>query len=800
MGDYSTVKFLGATVVTFSSSVGWNDDISSLNVTLVEDDVDDDNFDPPITGFPVTFNFMGWVFSGLLEKWTRSASSQGELINVSVVDPRNLLDGVAVILDAYTGSANISNIINAYGYLEDRYGFGGSGKNDSGIPYLLVGEAILACVNSVSGNSFGGPIRYKGISYGLDISNLPLIPAIYRVGGSTKLSLMEVLRDICEAGGCEMFFRLEGTSTLPIIKLYTISRAKIPNIGIINQFVAETQGAVSKEVGLEMVNDVCAKFLVGGKREDIFYQTYGGGDDGDLQTGIDNTIWPYWGRSLDGDLMYGDGLGIEHTFPIDVRGMQVAGVTNPYYTDVGELIAVLSGYDAWAGYLWLNWANRYRIDATGGESDSFLKIDKVFNSNIPTPIISTSTSTYFHRNIRNPHYLKAINLGISGGINANLISIIFGSNDINLIKNLNEKVLFQKFPNIRSNLSLELFNNLELFANEFFGIKFMVRIPSVLSKLDTDTLKYTTNVLPRDTGWLDTGDIATQQQANRLAANFYWITDSDNKIKAFARFPNIANLNFSSLASDQVCLSMDGQFLFVHCMVEPDFVFRSNTNKTDARAVITLPGIVQTRTDPNIKGNILRYWIFKGVEHALFGQQQAEIALLHLIEASNLGLNYLANGIELPVIPDMVGIPLESQTSVYGPWYISSSIGKTEMEQDDSLVPWNFGSNALLDQAGFVKVQDINVGLQNLEYGSLEFPGVPSLSLGDQLMSSGPYVTDINVDISTNGVTTRYNMKSWSPKFGKLAKYTSDRFFKMRKQLINLEREIAMLKYEVRRQ
>jgi len=133
------------------------------------------------------------------------------------------------------------------------------------------------------------------------------------------------------------------------------------------------------------------------------------------------------------------------------------------------------------------------------------------------------------------------------------------------------------------------------------------------------------------------------------------------------------------------------------------------------------------------------------------------------------------------ITPDVAAIPLELQTELYGPWYIATSIGKTEVEHDEGLVPWNYGSYQLMNLAGQAKVSEMGIRMQRLEYGAVEFPDIPSLQLGDQLLSSGPYVTDISVSVAVQGVTTRYSLRSWSPKFGKLAKFYADKFFKIKK-------------------
>jgi hypothetical protein len=54
--------------------------------------------------------------------------------------------------------------------------------------------------------------------------------------------------------------------------------------------------------------------------------------------------------------------------------------------------------------------------------------------------------------------------------------------------------------------------------------------------------------------------------------------------------------------------------------------------------------------------------------------------------------------------------------------------------------------------------------------------GSPSYNIGENFLNSGPYVTgmDISVD-ATGGITTSYKFSTWTPNFGKMAKFNIDR-------------------------
>ena len=138
----------------------------------------------------------------------------------------------------------------------------------------------------------------------------------------------------------------------------------------------------------------------------------------------------------------------------------------------------------------------------------------------------------------------------------------------------------------------------------------------------------------------------------------------------------------------------------------------------------------------------------------------------------------------------MVALPLQSTERCYGPWvsslindneftYLDSNPrvaryanlgGKVEFEKDENLAPWNFGGYGLLNEAGLKSA--FSNSLQPLqERGSFSYVGIPrGNSLGKMLTDGGPLVTDINVDVGTNGIKTSIKMDLFTPKFGKIKK------------------------------
>ena len=152
-----------------------------------------------------------------------------------------------------------------------------------------------------------------------------------------------------------------------------------------------------------------------------------------------------------------------------------------------------------------------------------------------------------------------------------------------------------------------------------------------------------------------------------------------------------------------------------------------------------------------------------------------------------------------PVYPDLVALPLMSNDRCYGPWvssqldgqaYLIKNIGgRVEFIKDENLSPWNYGGYHLMNEAGRLQAEFSNSLLLFSERGSFTIPGIPKgNSLCKALLEGGPLVTSINLDISTGGAKTTYQMDLYTASFGKLQKQKQEEFSKMsreRKKLIS---------------
>ena len=265
-----------------------------------------------IINTPVMFRVGNFSFTGLVQSWERNYDNGGLTYDVIIESVDSILDQCHMILDKYsgaifgklstntyggpsnyTGSAltysgtikqgNIPNVFNVYGFLESMGlgKFGGSNKNENGIPAADIADAIQILTSSVSANAdpafslnqlskrafspygrillkvpqanesylrvtstftntygFGLlPITQDSSNierchFSLDLSELPALPYDYRISESS-MSILSFIQQVTQATGTDFYFdiipaTISNMST-NIIKLRTIFRSAQPD-------------------------------------------------------------------------------------------------------------------------------------------------------------------------------------------------------------------------------------------------------------------------------------------------------------------------------------------------------------------------------------------------------------------------------------------------------------------------------------------------------------------------------------------------------------------------------------------
>ncbi len=850
-------RLFGASLANFSASVGWNAEQSTCTLTLAEDknaagekqhwaeydgggniilkpngviSSSADIFSPPPIGYPVHFKISddasSFFFNGLLQDWRQHNGSDGEIYEVTIVDPRHILAGCQVIIDNFTGSVNnVPNLINAYGYLES-ISYGNSRVNEAGLPWNKFLEAINVVINSFPQNlsiaQYGGPLKFRGQTYRLDLSSLPSAPQNYRLSGGSSISLMDAISQLCEDSGRDFIVKLIFTGGLNYIKVYTVSRRTQPSLTRIQQYLNTVPNVVVKNRGLELRAENTSSFLVGEKVQQLYKQqlsvTYDNGTMFDLfgytaapgnriaelapfvdmhpnsngfaqkfnvakQDAIQNTIWPYWGLDANGSAIVGIGFGPHHTFRIDSRRMShITGVGQTMILHHAELQAALAGEAEW-----ISWVVNFSTDKS--EALGLADLADL-----------TGTILEFEKDLKDMNFLDTINMTA-------------------------KKLLFLANPK-KMELIHQLYEFIYGYATEYYGRKYMVRLPFVFAKIEDDTTRMVTSYEPADSAFLSESDWNSGNSPFGLPELFwdFFQPEGDGKFGAFVRFDNVEAFNLADMNAEDyvVVYGNNGEGptttieydvnrdelstnqatltsrLYIRCEIDPNLVFIDRANASDPRVVITLPAPITPKPEDQHILNVTKFandfceaLAKKGAEQ---NDEELQAAWERLSDSiKNCGFTGEPGkygSYPLGAIPYYAAVPLRSNTLRYGPWYAVGAQGGVRYEQNDTLAPWNFNGYTLMNQTANALVSEAYTNMQIAELGDVQIPGVPNIELGNELIIGGPIVSNIRCSVGQDGITTNYNMETYKINPYGLNKQNYDRIQRLNKELIQVRRNL----------
>ena len=801
MSDFEQITFLGATVRQFNCNLGWNRETTTVTIGLVEDETNGDSFRNPGIFALEVFSFYDFQYHGIVTNIEESKGADGNpLLNVTLTDPRQFLSGVHLILDGYNGGVfNVPNLYNIYGQLE-LVSYGYSGRVSGGIPYSKVREGLLSLINTV-------PINYRRIQYRIDLSGLPNVPDDY-LFSSSDMTLLDFIDEVCEVANYDYICELD----LDVIKFLSVNRNQEYSVGSVKRYVDSKQGYSSSSVSIQGEYNTINKFIVGTPREDMFFQYFNNKQDPDAF--VDNMISQFWGFDRLGNAILpnsGDRYDREYggTYSVTVEGFSITDQTylqnpvtgrlngpthdvirrnflNGYTFDLGELRCALVSREAWESYIIFNDYN------------------SVPGSGIPRSI----------------HENKSKKLELTGEVpGTNTFKLFFDNRPLAAF-NVAELTRLKEAAKVDPTYDREayiqrVYDFVKNYAENYFGIKIMVKIPFVFAKYN-EYGDIETSYEPTESGYLSKELYQEALSKNLLPLYTDLVRTSDGKIEPFIRVdpsknafkadgtfnPSHTGIDVSSIPSDQYYIGNtkvinDGDnnpftnihlnSIFIKCTVDPKLVFIDRSTATDPRIVINLPAkIFVDDFDAGPEFTLRNLLQKKGFGEALIENQINEFKAKVGQDALILG------GSPNVVLPEVAVFPLRNNLVTYGPWYTQNGQGKVEFIKDDEMVPWNFGGFQNLDQAANILVSNMSEARFFGEGGTIEFEGVPDIKLGRQISASGPIITNMSTSVESGGVTTRYTLGRWDQKSGRNNKYILDQFKKsndIKKELDKVRKE-----------
>lgn len=670
--------------------------------------------------------------------------------------------------------------------------------------------------------------------YLIDISELPAVPSYYRIPGP-EITLLGLVSQICGDAGYSFYWELvtikDASSLAPsgvakIMKLRTVSRLTQPDFGAIEDFVSGVEGAMSNSVGRETVQETTAAFLVGGPVESI-YQAEQNTDvpfDGTPTCDEeDDMILPYVGLHLNNNVVVPcKDTNDEWEFTVSTAdiNLQLIHVTLPSEVTLKEkeLLALAGGYDTW-----LAWEGSVLTGSTPTTDigNALFGAGKIFDFGA-TLDIDKMIARIEEGKIPTPHEAAA-------PFGDGLLAAVEDEEEIRDVQNI--------------------FQWLSTFA-EKFGTQFMVRVPYTCIELDVESNTIVTSEVPQQDGWTEETTVIGLPMSNPGVELFL---NENGKLESFVRFDDATFLAAGILNPGDYLVSSDLDYLWVKVQVSEKYVFHDASTYFVPRVVITLPQPI--RKDVAHKQDIiggLAEMIVTAAKKAgrlpaaattttvitdapprvlpADKNTAAKISEAMFSEAGSDALFY-----DFPdriTVPSAAAFGLRSNVTKYGPWTTVGLPGQIKFDVDSGLVPWEYGNTTTMNAAATLLVNEGVVNQKVAETGSVSVPGYPTIPLGAELGAVaggffgggsnlvenrsysqgsfqsvnygffnyggqwtglyGPNITSISISNGKDGITTNYDLRTYTPKQGTFAKLNADRLKKQNQLRRRSIREVRM--------
>ena len=733
-----------------------------------------------------------FYFGGIFQRYTYAESLSGRTYNIILESPAKLFDGIQVILDEFQGTIfspvnafygggpwqnygeapdqftygekfgedYVYNVWNVFAELEnyafnDTTGgnFGNADVNSVGIPVLKLLDILQKFGDDDANAVFGGPAQFGSSSYKFDFSELrEAVEATapdYRVKGPVS-NLNGILSDICETIQYQYFPQIIGPSgtddvgTLdtngianPTVKIKMIDMGKPPQPGIIDDLVndVKSQGKlISSAVGKELQNATTQKVVVGGAATRYY--------DAPV-----SSFFSVFKKSTSGTYVP-DTLAVaryaskshKNTVPLQFPD-QFGGAT--YNASIFEMRMSLAGMEAWEIYK----AFQTMLELEGGDAEPN---STLYIGDYP-PWFSRVFTT------------KALLEQIAG----------FQTNTLDLMNSFTGQAA-QAFEEEQKKRAQEMYNVVNKAASEYYGQVFFAPLPYEIGGRDnnfrwiSEDFQYEASWEICDSAWYY--DIDSGEESYPVADVMSY--DGEGRLKAHSTFLPNGISDFSALGSDYA-VGFGGRLVSTKGGPDKDLYWQELDGELVQPYALVRTG-AQIRTFDNVTTPDFGLTVLADLFFGL------DIPPAAYIDPGKQGAQIpIPPGVALPI---SIGVPQLSNRYRWGPWYAYGKDGETKLKNgkaeviiDDNLRPETFGSSELLNQAAFATAFSGIGNLQAVESGYVEVAEFPSFNVGDRWADQGPYVTDVQIDISLDGCKCTYKFNTWTPNFGKLAKYNMDR-------------------------
>jgi hypothetical protein len=811
----------------------------------------------PSLGAPVYFRVGTFEFAGVVQGWTKKDDTGGlDQYTVNISDPRFLLQNTQVIINEFDGSVEtIYNVINPFGFIED-YGFGLSDVNEVGVPWIYIKYASSSLLSNqaylTGGTStpagvpippsiygprggvvyrshdwdtigtpkFGlikGTGSYKDLritsdfggehanitTYYVDIDDIPFVLEYYRLQ-APQMSLLEIISQVCEDAGCDFYIELFITKMgEKVIKVKTQQRRIQPTLGKIQEFIDSRTGVISKNVGRELRNEATQSFAYGASKQ-FFVET-------------DNSQHePYWGKDTEGYLHIWDTfadpagiLGTMYRVSLDIRELNTTiaspvpttsvtrsdGSTEDGYIVVteAEMRCAIAGFASWQNFI-------QSYNSGGGTITGQWAIGRGFKRTIEIDALDGNADP-----------AGAADNAV-GGMMPNLGNFEFNASNVQDAKKIHAFI--------------------SQFADEYYGKKALVPLGADwYFNIESQTNFF--EALPVSEAWVEAG--GTWLGITKPSVYLDQFTTEEGMISC-----GIRHSATSAYVRDAGAAVTDTNYIYISATAESDPILKVPQGSTagifEVFAIVNFSTIAEYKVQE------------QGTESFMAGtafsiRSFSDTDIIPVLGGFGMGLGA---DVSLPmslkrVYPSKIAVPIRTNYIKYGAFGYVGPPGPVNMKPDDSLSPWSYGGTTTMNLVADAQSRDGLTFMQVGERGSVTWPGYPEHRIGSELRSSevlykaitisskswgitgqngrgatdtgtqyystlsvaqakgdfGPNITSIAVNIASGGITTTYELSTFTPSFGRLSKLNTERLkraAKNRVRLAKMDRKLAFMK------
>jgi len=736
-------------------------------------------YSPPVTiaGIQISRPYGNFVtqdyqVGDTVEIWN-SSSSDGFYIIQSVTSSSLVLQQPGV--NGETLGSNDSGIIRNTRLAN----FGSSGFNSSGMTVASILDSMDTLMKIDSLNYFGGPMTFgtgatidddSVTQYGLDlvelatyqdVGNVPF--ADYRIKGPVK-SLNELFSEMAELFQFDYYYSLlpynsdtgqtvdtdllydgggylddiatlddDNPKSKAMIRVKVIDKSFAPDPNTLRKFVNEELAKPSAErtlssynLGKEFGDTATQKIVWGGSRTRYGKLTI-------------NDCVPIMGKDKFGNY-------------------NIPGSISDIYNNLSKPFAIWVKCDEFGGegFQWQVTPFELRMAFGGQEVWSIFKSFETYSGTEPNSYNNPIAAPWVSKLAPSKNVIQSLANGNAGNARDLQLTQIGKAN--------------QEFEKAKQDLASKIFQAVSDVANNSFYNEFLVRLPNEAPGNINYNIYY-----PGGEGAsaaVKSWEVSGSAFDSAPIVSDISFFDGIGKVVSTVSYASQANADFSSLGSD--------------------WAYGQNAA---AGSIVTKKGSPDQESFWYLDSF---YTVFKcGGQIRLFDEYTTPdfglTVLANYFYGVDLAPNkYIGPGLEglqfaIPpscVLPSLFGVPQESGRFKYGPWITVNKAnggnwnpnGKAEVIQDESLRPETYNGYGPLQTIGSITA---SVGIPSAletESGSMELVGSPAYNIGENFLDSGPYVTGMDVSVdATGGIKTSFKFSTWTPNFGKMAKFNIDR-------------------------